>query len=535
MKKYFKCFIVFGFVFSFIFTNLFGSINVIRGSETKGENPAPFEQVKGDGNDTNKNKDDKNQKINKEKNDDVINKDDKKQGNSKHTKKEQGSKKTKEAAEEETEAEEISLDFKSKKILKGQSYTLNVRFLPKGSAERELIFKSENTKVASVSSKGVIKGLSYGQTVINIKTKDEKLSINAVIQVVPKYPTVKLKNYLSKSIKISWNKVSGMSGYRIYYKTSKSGEYKFLTAVSKTGTYFVHRKLKSNKTYCYKVVSYVKVKDKNIYSSYKEKSLKAVSKSYVTVMLDPGHRGKYGRDYGAKGIDKKTWEVTLNDKFVSVLAGKLKKEGYNVIYSRKPYKKLKFKNLRELSKYANKKKPDLFVSVHHNSSTSKKANGYAIYYSTYKKYLDSKGLYVKIYSKKYGSGRKYYKVTKIKYSKSGSPTIYFKYGKKTKKISPSSLRYNLIDKTPCSSAVKTKRAASYVNKEIKASKILRPFEGGMVENDFIVTSETNAPSFMLEAGFVSNKSELSKLKNSKFRDKYTSCLIKGINKYFGVK
>ena len=72
MKKYFKCFIVFGFVFSFIFTNLFGSINVIRGSETKGENPAPFEQVKGDGNDTNKNKDDKNQKINKEKNDEVV-------------------------------------------------------------------------------------------------------------------------------------------------------------------------------------------------------------------------------------------------------------------------------------------------------------------------------------------------------------------------------------------------------------------------------------------------------------------------------
>ncbi|RGD74504.1 N-acetylmuramoyl-L-alanine amidase [Anaerofustis stercorihominis] len=524
MKKYLKGFMVFCLMFSFIFTNLFGSINVIRGSETKGENSAPFEQVKGDGNETNKN-----QKTDKEKNDDVINKDDKKQENSKQTKKEQVSKKTKEAA-----AEEISLDFKSKKILKGQSYTLNVKFLPKGSKERDLIFKSENTKVASVSSNGVIKGINYGQTTIDIKTKDEKLNISVVIQVVPKYPTIKLKNYLSKSIKISWGKVSGISGYRIYYKTSKSGDYKYLTAVSKSDTYFVHRRLKSNKTYYYKVVSYVKSKDKNIYSTYKEKSLKAVSKSYVTVMLDPGHRGKYGRDYGAKGIDKKTWEVSLNDMFVSVLAKKLKKEGYNVIYTRKPYKKLSFKNLRELSKYANKKNPDLFVSIHHNSSTSKKAKGYAVYYSTYKKYLDNKGLYVKIYSKKYGSGRKYYKVSKIKYSKSGSPTIYFKFGKKTKKISPSTgLRYNIIDKSPCASAVNTKKAASYVSKEIKTSKILRPFEGGLVENDFIVTSETNAPSFMLEAGFVSNKSELNKLKNSKFRDKYTT--FKGINKYFGVK
>ena len=212
MKKYLKCFMVFCLMFSFIFTNLFGSINVIRGSETKWGNPAPFEQVKGDGNETNKN-----QKTDKEKNDDVINKDDKKQENSKQTKKEQVSKKTKEA--EETEAEEISLDFKSKKILKGQSYTLNVKFLPKGSKERDLIFKSENTKVASVSSKGVIKGINYGQTTIDIKTKDEKLSISVVIQVVPKYPTIKLKNYLSKSIKISWGKVSGISGYRIYYKT----------------------------------------------------------------------------------------------------------------------------------------------------------------------------------------------------------------------------------------------------------------------------------------------------------------------------
>ena len=123
--------------------------------------------------------------------------------------------------------------------------------------------------------------------------------------MVPKYPTVKLKNYLSKSIKISWNKISDVHGYKIYFKTSKSGEYKYLTSVSKTGNSFVHRKLTGNKVYYYKVVSYVKVKDKNIYSTYSEKSLKAVSKSYVTVMLDSGHRGKYGRDYGAKGIDKK--------------------------------------------------------------------------------------------------------------------------------------------------------------------------------------------------------------------------------------
>ena len=531
MKKYLKSFVVFCLVFSFIFTNFYGSLNVINADNIKEEYSDITKEMNENDNDT-KEKDDKN----KQTNDKIVkDKSDKKQENDKETKKEKNSKKTKDI-KEEREAEAISLDFKSKKILKGQSYTLNVRFLPDGSEKSELIFKSENTKVVSVSSKGVIKGVNYGQTVIDIKTKDEKLSTKVTIQVVPKYPTVKLKNYLSKSIKISWNKISDVHGYKIYFKTSKSGEYKYLTSVSKTGNSFVHRKLTGNKVYYYKVVSYVKVKDKNIYSTYSEKSLKAVSKSYVTVMLDPGHRGKYGRAYGAKGIDKKTWEVSLNDKFVSVLAKKLKKEEYNVIYTRKPYKKLSFKNLRELSKYTNKKNPDLFVSIHHNSSTSKKAKGYAVYYSTYKKYLDNKGLYVKIYSKKYGSGRKYYKVSKIKYSKSGSSTIYFKYGKKTKKISPSKgLRYNIIDKSPCVSAVNTKKAASYVSKEIKASKILRPFEGGLVENDFIVTSETNAPSFMLEAGFVSNKSELSKLKNSKFRDKYTTCLVKGINKYFGVK
>jgi len=539
MKKYLRSFIVFSLIFTFLFSNFYGSLSNISANEIKPEN----ERV----NEIEENiKVEEIDKSNELKDIDNVIEDDSSKDDGLDIDKVQSNeeknlnKKNKDIentlSDNDDIEEKIYLNYESKKILKGQTYTLDVKFSLKEEIELDLIFKSSNPNVVSVSSKGVIKGLKYGETNINITTKDGRLSTKVLIQVVPNQPFVNLKNYLSKCIKISWTKVKDTSGYRIYYKTSKSGDYKYLTYVNKNNNYFVHRKLNSFRTYYYKVVSYVKVNNKNIYSNYREKALKPVSKSYVTVMLDPGHRGKYGKDYGAKGIDGKTWEYVLNDKFTYLLAGKLKKEGYNVIYTRKPYKKSSFGSLRYLTKYVNKKKPDLLVSIHHNSSVSSKANGYAVYYSTYKKYLDRKGLYIKVYSSKYNNGRKYYKVTKIRYSKSGNPTIYFKYGKRINNIGPSrGLRYNLIDRTPCKSAVNTKKASYYVSKEIKSSRILKPFCGGMIENDFIVTSETNAPSFMLEAGFVSNKSELKKLKDSKFQDKYTTLVTKGINKYFGIK
>lgn len=77
---------------------------------------------------------------------------------------------------------------------------------------------------------------------------------------------VKVTKKTSKSLKISWKKVSGATGYDVYRATSKNGKYTKV-ATTKSVSY-VNKKLKSKKTYYYKVRAYKTVKGKKYYGSY---------------------------------------------------------------------------------------------------------------------------------------------------------------------------------------------------------------------------------------------------------------------------
>lgn len=68
------------------------------------------------------------------------------------------------------------------------------------------------------------------------------------------------------TIKLSWSKQSGVSGYQIYYKTTKNGSYKKLASTS-SNTYTV-KGLSVGKTRYYKVRSYKKVGSKYYYGSF---------------------------------------------------------------------------------------------------------------------------------------------------------------------------------------------------------------------------------------------------------------------------
>jgi fibronectin type 3 domain-containing protein len=68
------------------------------------------------------------------------------------------------------------------------------------------------------------------------------------------------------SIKISWTKASGVSGYQIYYSTSKTGTYKKLATTSSTS--YTNKSLKLSTTRYYKVRSYKKVGSNYIYGAF---------------------------------------------------------------------------------------------------------------------------------------------------------------------------------------------------------------------------------------------------------------------------
>lgn len=73
----------------------------------------------------------------------------------------------------------------------------------------------------------------------------------------------------SKTVNISWKKVSGASGYEVYRADSKKGTYKKVATTKKGSTVsYKNKKLKKGATYYYKVRAYRTVGKKKVYSSY---------------------------------------------------------------------------------------------------------------------------------------------------------------------------------------------------------------------------------------------------------------------------
>lgn len=81
----------------------------------------------------------------------------------------------------------------------------------------------------------------------------------------PATPSVKVTAG-KKQAAVSWKKVTGASGYVVYYSTSKDGKYKKLATVKSTS--YTAKKLTSGKTYYFKVAAYKTVNKSNIYGGY---------------------------------------------------------------------------------------------------------------------------------------------------------------------------------------------------------------------------------------------------------------------------
>ncbi|WP_409303036.1 N-acetylmuramoyl-L-alanine amidase [Peribacillus sp. SCS-155] len=88
-----------------------------------------------------------------------------------------------------------------------------------------------------------------------------------------------------------------------------------------------------------------------------------------TIVIDPGHGGK---DPGAKAVEKK-----LNLETALKLEAMLESKGANVIMTRSNDEYL---TLSERVDVAEQYKPDAFISIHYNSSTSTSADGIDTFY-----------------------------------------------------------------------------------------------------------------------------------------------------------
>lgn len=120
-------------------------------------------------------------------------------------------------------------------------------------------------------------------------------------------PTVKVSSNSYNSNKLSWNKVTGASGYEVLRSTSKNGTYKSVKTITSGSTVsYTDKSLATGTTYYYKVRAYRTVDKKKVYSSYSSVvSAKPVLKT-PSVKLTSGSKKatiKWEKISGASGYE----------------------------------------------------------------------------------------------------------------------------------------------------------------------------------------------------------------------------------------
>lgn len=80
----------------------------------------------------------------------------------------------------------IELSAFSMTVFEGDNNAIQVIAVPKGYKSSELIYESDDTKVATVSSKGMVNGKKSGTAIISVYTKDKKYKTSIAVSVMKK-------------------------------------------------------------------------------------------------------------------------------------------------------------------------------------------------------------------------------------------------------------------------------------------------------------------------------------------------------------
>lgn len=131
----------------------------------------------------------------------------------------------------------------------GKTSTLKATVYPSNAANKKCTWRSSNTSVATVDSNGKVTAKKAGTATITVKTSNGKTATCKVTVNLPAPQITGLAN-TTGGIKISWNKVDGAYGYRLYYKPVSGGWKRFKDT---TATSFTDSGVVPNKTETYTI------------------------------------------------------------------------------------------------------------------------------------------------------------------------------------------------------------------------------------------------------------------------------------------
>ena len=162
----------------------------------------------------------------------------------------------------------VTLDKTSLTMTTGTSKTIKA-YDPANSAYKLSVqWKSSNTKIATVDKNGKITAKSAGK--VNITAVlNSQAKATCQVSIAPKPTKIKsVKKSGKNGIKVTWNKVSGISNYQIYMSTKAKSGFKKIATVSASKTSYTKTKLKKGKRYYFKIRTAKKVSGAYYYSSY---------------------------------------------------------------------------------------------------------------------------------------------------------------------------------------------------------------------------------------------------------------------------
>ena len=131
----------------------------------------------------------------------------------------------------------------------GKTSNLRATVYPSNASNKKCTWSSSNTSVATVDSNGKVTAKASGTATITVKTSNGK---TANCKVTVNLPTPQITGLANTTggIKISWNKVDGAYGYRLYYKPASGGWKRFKDT---TATSFTDSGVSPNRTETYTI------------------------------------------------------------------------------------------------------------------------------------------------------------------------------------------------------------------------------------------------------------------------------------------
>ena len=153
----------------------------------------------------------------------------------------------------------------------------NSSFTLKPKAKGKLTYKSSNTKVATVNSKGKVKIKGTGKVTITITAKEtsayKKQTKKVTIYAVPGKRDIKKLSSGKKKLTVQWKKDNRSDGYQVQYSTDKKFKKNVKNVVigKKQTTKQTIKKLKTGKKYYVRIRSYKKISGKKYYGTWSSK------------------------------------------------------------------------------------------------------------------------------------------------------------------------------------------------------------------------------------------------------------------------